>query len=138
MTKITEIWKKTGLLEGIEDDLRKDFVANNLEITAKWLVKTARNPDKSVDHIELFSEMILLLIRNFSTKETFRVNLEMILDKLLEQFERNGKLIPEPLVKDNLIDEQQCYVDFYYHILKAFIRQANIEYYEHINFNSKE
>ena len=79
-------WTKTGLLHGIEDDLRKQFVARNLEDAANWLVRFANNTDKKIENTEQLTGTLLPAICRISREETFDVSIDWLFNTFIEKF----------------------------------------------------
>lgn len=84
--KLIKKWTSTGLLHGIEDDLRKQFVAKNLEDTANWLVRLANTPGRTIENSEQLSAIIIPAICRISREETFDVSIDFLLDTFIEKF----------------------------------------------------
>ena len=84
MNSLVDKWEKTGLLFGIEDELRRRFVANNLEFAARWLVIIANDGSRKIDDIEQLSGVVIPVVARVSITETFDLPINIALDKLLE------------------------------------------------------
>lgn len=94
MNKLVQKWKSTGLLEGIEDELRKEFVATNLEESAKWLVKTANYSNEQIDS-ELLSAIILPCVCRISRKMVFKIKITDAIERSMSVFTSIIQILPE-------------------------------------------
>lgn len=102
MNKLVDKWKAAGLLEGIEDELRREFVANNLENTAKWLFKVSNYPNPRTNS-ELFSGILLSCVGRISRKMVFRIDIVDAIESSLPVFNSIVELLP----KYNQVESRQ-------------------------------
>lgn len=106
MNNIIEKWSKTGLLEGIEDSLRKQFVAETLEKTANWLVIQANKEPIKIN--EDTTGIILPMMGRVSRETDHFFQVSNILDKFMET---KGQFIQETIDltgKDRNYEELIC------------------------------
>lgn len=130
--ELIQKWHSSGLLSGIEDVLRKEFVAKNLDDAAKWLVKLANESEKRIKHSEIFSGVVLPLVSRISRNHTFDEPIELLLEKTIPIFNFfDGHIIPsDKELRNRIYDLDTRIIDLLESMLVIYLELEQIKFYE--------
>lgn len=130
--KLVQKWHGTGLLNGIEDELRKIFVVKNLESASKWLVKLANEQRIWITSSELFSGIILPLTARISRNQTFDEPIESLLEKIIPIFNFFDEFIvpADRKLRDRIFDLETRIIDLLELALIIYLETEQIKVYE--------
>lgn len=118
MNKNTSKWNKTGLLDGLTNEIDKTLLANNLEECSQFIINKVNNIPNEEYIMERISGLILPIMVRLFVEKNIRVidNMEMFYHKFDDFFGKNYQLyvdLSKSIARDGEAEFCSMYVESY-------------------------